>query len=49
MAKSDAKKTLANKVALRVVPLESLKRVYAKVWPYGAPSGAPVWFPVVAP
>ena len=40
---------LANKVALRVVPRESLERVYAKVWPHGAPSGAPVRFPVVAP
>ncbi len=39
---------LANKVALRVVPRESLKRVYAKVWPHGAPSGAPVRFPVVS-
>jgi hypothetical protein len=40
---------LANKVALRVVPRESLERVYTKVWPHGAPSGAPVRFPAVAP
>jgi hypothetical protein len=31
------------------VPRENLERVYAKVWPHGAPSGAPVRFPVVAP
>jgi hypothetical protein len=39
----------ANKIALRVVPRESLERVYGKVWPHGAPGGAPVRFPVAAP
>jgi Peptidase family M48 len=40
---------LANKIALRVVPRESLVRVYDKVWPHGAPVGVPVRFPVAAP
>jgi Peptidase family M48 len=39
---------LANKIALRVVPRETLERVYHKVWPHGAPSGAPIRFPVAA-
>lgn len=39
---------LANKIALRVVPRETLERVYDKVWPHGAPGGAPVRFPVAA-
>jgi Peptidase family M48 len=40
---------LANKIALQVVPRDSLERVYDKVWPHGTPVGAPVRFPVVAP
>jgi hypothetical protein len=40
---------LANEVALRVVPRESLKRVYAKVWPHGAPSTRPFGSPSSPP
>ena len=39
---------LANKIALRVVPRHTLERVYGKVWPHGAPRGAPSRFPVAA-
>ena len=39
---------LANKVALRVVTRDTLERVYDKVWPHGAPTGAPVRFSVPA-
>ena len=38
----------ANKIALKVVARETLDRVYAKVWPHGAPAGAPVPFSVPA-
>ena len=36
---------LANKIALRLVPRETLERVYHKVWPHGTPLGAPARFP----
>ena len=39
---------LANKIALRVVPRETLERVYHKVWPHGTPPGAPARFPAAA-
>jgi len=39
---------LANSVALRVVTRDTLERVYGKVWPHGAPAGAPVRFTVPA-
>jgi Peptidase family M48 len=39
---------LANKIALRVVPRETLERVYHKVWPHGTPLGAPARFPAAA-
>ena len=39
---------LANKIALRVVPRETLERVYHKVWPHGTPLGAPTRFPAAA-
>jgi len=39
---------LANTIALRVVPRESLERVYDKVWPHGVPIGAPSRFPAAA-
>ena len=39
---------LANSVALRVVTRDTLERVYGKVWPPGAPAGAPVRFTVPA-
>jgi hypothetical protein len=40
---------LANKIAMRVVTRETLEHVYGKVWPHGAPTGAPVRFPVATP
>jgi hypothetical protein len=39
---------LANKIALRVIPRETLERVYTKVWPHGVPTGAPVRFSIPA-
>ncbi len=39
---------LANKIALRLVPRETLERVYHKVWPHGTPPGAPARFPAAA-
>ena len=39
---------LANKVALRVVTRDTLERVYDKVWPHGAPAGAPTRFTIPA-
>ena len=39
---------LANKIALRVVTRESLRRLYDKIWPHGVPAGAPARFTVAA-